>query len=185
MVAIPEPRFRQVSIRPALPGDAADMDRWRSEPSVRLHQPLQEATLAELRTDLARQRMEDLYRGEGERFQWIVLERGTSVGWITLAVISWEHSLAEIGYALSTPHQGRGIMQAALALLLPELFAAAGIERIEARCAVENVASQRVLERLGFVREALLRSYFELRGARVDNYLYALLRADYLPLPGH
>lgn len=181
MVANREPRARRTTIRPALPGDAVALDRWRAERSVRRHQPLQEATVSELRSDLARQRMEDLYRGQGERFQWIVLSDGEPAGWITLAVLSWEHGLAEIGYALATAYQGRGIMREALALLLPELFAAAGIERIEARCSVENVASQRLLKGLGFEQEARLRSYFLLAGRRVDNYLYALLRADYMP----
>ena len=181
MVAIREPRSSRTTIRPALPGDAAAMDRWRREPSIRRHQPLQEATVAELRSDLARQRMEDLYRGRGERFQWIVLVDGEPAGWITLAVLSWEHALAEIGYALSSRHQGHGVMTEALTLVLPELFVAAGIERLEARCSVENVASQHLLERLGFEREGLLKSYFELRGRRIDNYLYALLKRDFLP----
>ena len=181
MVAIQEPRRARVAVRPALPGDAGAMERWRNEPSVRAHQPLQEATLGELRSDLARQRMDDLYRGCGERFQWIVLVDGESAGWITLAVLSWEHLLAEIGYALSTGHQGRGLMAQALGLVLPELFVGAGIQRLEARCSIDNVASQRLLERLGFVREGTLRSYFELHGRRVDNYLYSLLKADYLP----
>jgi RimJ/RimL family protein N-acetyltransferase len=42
----------------------------------------------------------------------------------------------------------------------------------------ENVASIRVAEKAGFTREALLRSYIELRGARRDVYLYVLLRED-------
>ena len=180
MVAREEPRQQRTTVRPALPGDAVAMARWRTEPSVRRHQPLQETTVSELRSDLARQRMEDLYRGRGERFQWIVLVDGEPAGWITLAVLSWEHALAEIGYALSERYEGRGVMGDALALVLPELFLGAGLERLEARCSVENTASQRLLERLGFVREGLLRSYFELHGQRIDNYLYSLLRADYL-----
>jgi RimJ/RimL family protein N-acetyltransferase len=181
MVAIREPRRVRTTVRPALPGDAAALERWRKEPSVRRHQPLQETTAAELRSDLARQRMEDLYRGKGERFQWIVLADGEPAGWITLAVLSWEHALAEIGYALSERYARQGVMSDALSLVLPELFVGAGIERLEARCSVENVASQRLLERLGFEREGRLRSYFELHGARVDNYLYALLKRDFLP----
>jgi len=37
-----------------------------------------------------------------------------------------------------------------------------------------------VLEKLGFEREGLLRGYFELGGRRIDNWLYAILRADFL-----
>ncbi|HEX2642462.1 MAG TPA: GNAT family protein, partial [Thermoanaerobaculia bacterium] len=54
------------------------------------------------------------------------------------------------------------------------------IDRVEARCAIENIGSQRVLEKNGFQREGLLRGYFRLRGRRIDNYLYSLLREDHL-----
>lgn len=106
----------------------------------------------------------------GTRFQWIVLVGGLSAGWLTLAVQSWPHGLAEIGYALSTSYQGRGVMPQALTQVLAQLFLEAPLHRIEARCHVENAASQRVLERVGFQREGQLRGYFILDGRRVDNF---------------
>lgn len=183
MVTDREPRRRRVTLRAALPGDAGSLFAWRAEESVRRHQPLQETSPGELRADLARQRMEDLYRGRGDRFQWIVLVDGESAGWITLAILSWEHALAEIGYALATEYQGMRLMSDALSQLLPEIFVAVGIERLEARCAVENVRSASLLEQLGFQREGRLRSYFSLHGSRVDNFLYALLREEFLAKP--
>ena len=71
-------------------------------------------------------------------------------------------------------------MTEALAQLLPELFVAVGIERLEARCSVENERSAALLEGLGFVREGRLRSYFALHGRRIDNFLDAVLRDDFL-----
>lgn len=183
MAVSPLTLVQHVTLRPALPADAALLYRWRGEPSIRRHQPLQAATVADLRADLARQRPEELYRGRGDRFQWIVLAEGVPVGWITLAVTSWEHALAEIGYALTTEVQGRGLMSQALQILVAELFLSTPLERLEARCAIENLASQRVLEKVGFVREGLLRAYFHLDGRRIDNYLYALLRDELLPAP--
>lgn len=170
----------QVALRPAAPRDADLLRQWRSEPSVRRYQPLNELPTAQLRADVASQRMADLYRGRGEKFQWIVLVDGQPGGWITLVVSNWEHGLAEVGYALSTVFQSRGVMSEALAMLLDDLFHNTLLERIEARCAVENLGSQRVLEKSGFAREGRLNGYFKLRGRRVDNYLYALLREDYL-----
>ena len=64
--------------------------------------------------------------------------------------------------------------------LLDDLFHRTSLERVEARCAVDNEASQRVLEKVGFAREGLLRSYFRLHGKRVDNHLYAMLKTDWL-----
>jgi ribosomal-protein-alanine N-acetyltransferase len=169
-----------VSLRPAAPRDAELLRRWRSEPSVRRFQPLNELPTSQLRADVASQRMADLYRGRGEKFQWIVEVEGDPAGWITLVVSNWEHGLAEVGYALSTAFQSRGVMTEALQILLEDLFLNTMLERVEARCATENVGSQRVLEKSGFLREGRLRGYFKLQGRRVDNYLYSLLRDEYL-----
>lgn len=178
MAVLSAPRPLRVSLRPATTADAPLLFRWRNEESVRRHQPLAAATLSELRADLGRQRIDDLYRAAGDRYQWIVLVEGYPAGWLTLALVSWEHGVGEIGYALSTEMQGRGVMPIALTQLLGELYGYTRLERIEARCSVENLASQRVLERCGFQREGRLRGYFELGGVRVDNFLYAHLRHD-------
>jgi RimJ/RimL family protein N-acetyltransferase len=168
-----------VSLRAASPRDAELLLHWRSEPTVRRHQPLNDLSASQLRADVAGQRMADLYRGRGEKFQWIVEASGEPVGWITLVVSNWEHGLAEVGYALTTAWQGRGVMTRALSRLLDDLFAHTSLERVEARCAVDNLGSRRVLEKSGFLREGHLRSYFRLHGERVDNLLYALLRGDW------
>ena len=172
------PHRTTVRLRPVQPGDAVLLDRWRQETEVRRYQPLSESSVAQLYSELAHQRTEELYRGRGDKFQWVVLADDRPAGWITLVVTNWTHGLAELGYALSTDYQRRGIMPQALEILLDDLFCRTRLRRIEARCAVENEASQRVLERLGFVREGRLREYFVLRGEAMDNYLYAILRED-------
>ena len=181
-MATPEQRtpLGPVTLRPAVPTDAERLKRWRGEWSVRRFQPLHDLTASQLRSDVAGQRIKNLYRGRGDKFQWIVEVDHEPAGWITLVVSNWEHGLAEVGYALTTESQGRGVMGRALQRLLDELFERTALERIEARCAVDNSASQRVLEKLGFHREGLLRSYFRLHGRRVDNYLYAILKLEWL-----
>src|SRR5919107_5828332 len=120
-----------VTLRPAAPRDADLLRQWRAETSVRRYQPLNELPTAQLRADVASQRIADLYRGRGEKFQWIVQVDGQPAGWITLVVSNWEHGLAEVGYALSTIYQGRGIMSSALAILLDDLYHNTLLERIE------------------------------------------------------
>ena len=167
-----------VRLRPAGSHDAESMLAWRKEPSVRRFQPLTDLSLDQLRAEVAGQRINDLYRGRGDKFQWIVLDGHAPAGWITLVVNNWDHGLAEVGYALSTAFQGRGVMTRAMGLLLKDLFTNTRLERLEARCATGNGASQRVLEKLGFEREGRLRGYFRLGNRRVDNYLYSYLRRD-------
>lgn len=176
----PDPPPLHVTLRAARPADAVMLARWRAEESVRRYQPLSDVSAQQIRSELAGQRIRSLRAGRGERFQWIVLADGEPAGWITLVVTNWSHGLGEIGYALTTPWQRRGVMPLALEQLLAELFLGTGLERIEARCAVANRPSQAVLEALGFRREGRLRGFFVLRGERVDNLLYAILRRDWL-----
>ena len=168
-----------VTLRPAAPRDAELLRQWRAETSVRRFQPLNDLPTSQLRADVASQRISELYRGQGDKFQWIIQVDGQPAGWITLVVSNWEHGLAEVGYALSTGFQARGLMTDALGLLLDDLFTNTNLERVEARCAIEHSASRRVLEKNGFQLEGHLRGYFKLRGRRIDNYLFALLREDH------
>jgi [ribosomal protein S5]-alanine N-acetyltransferase len=170
----------EVEVRPARPEDAALLHFWRAEKTVRRYQPLAPLSTAQLRAELAARRADDLWRNRGDRFDWIILVHRQPAGWITLVVHSWEHGLAECGYSLSTPFQGRGLMQRALTRLINDLFARTRLHRLEARTALGNVASQRVLERLGFRREGTLRGYFQLDGEWVDNYLFAIVKEDWM-----
>lgn len=174
------PRPVTVDLRPARVSDALLFRQWRAEPSVRRFQPLRDIALTQLRNDVASQRMNGLYNGRGDRFQWVIEANQESAGWITLVVGNWEHGLCELGFALTSAWQGRGVMTQALADLLPELLFNTRLQRIEARCAVENHSSRRVLEKNGFRREGTLRGYFLLGEERVDHYLYAILKQDYL-----
>ena len=52
------------------------------------------------------------------------------------------------------------------------------LHRIEAACIPGNKRSIRVLEKAGFTREGLLRSYLKINGGWQDHYLYALIADD-------
>jgi RimJ/RimL family protein N-acetyltransferase len=169
----------EVSLRAARPEDAPLLHLWRAERSIRRYQPLAPLSTSQLRAELAARRFDDLFRARGDRFDWIVSSHRQPAGWITLVIHSWEHGLAECGYSLSTPFQGKGIMPLALAQLVDDLFGRTRLHRLEARTAIDNVSSQKVLTRLGFQREGLLRRYFQLDGQWIDNYLYALLAEDW------
>ena len=172
---------RLTSLRPARPQDGTLLFQWRTEPAVAHFQPLLEVSVGQLVAELTPQDWEKFSNGEQEKFQWIILSADEAAGWITLVVTSWDHCLAEIGYSLATSFQRQRIMPEALQQVLVEIFLRTSLERVEARCAIENEASWKVLETVGFRREGVLREYFVLNGERVDNYLYAILRHEFLP----
>jgi RimJ/RimL family protein N-acetyltransferase len=53
--------------------------------------------------------------------------------------------------------------------------------RLQARVDVENKASQRVLEKLGFLKEGVLRKYMYNKGKVIDLVVYSLLSTDPMP----
>ena len=83
---------------------------------------------------------------------------------------------AGIGYWLVPDARGGGRATRAVGLLARWALAEAGVVRVEAHVEAGNHASQRVLERAGFRREALLRSYLAFPTRRADALVYALVR---------
>ena len=85
---------------------------------------------------------------------------------------------AEIGYALARRAWARGLMHEALSALLDHGFEGWNLNRVEADIDPLNRASARVLERLGFRLEGLLRQRWIVAGQASDSALYGLLRSD-------
>lgn len=77
--------------------------------------------------------------------------------------------------------RGHGYGSEAVGLLTDHLFQTTSVERVGATCDVENVASARLVEGLGFRREGTLRSAFYHHGRWHDVYLYGVTRAERSP----
>jgi RimJ/RimL family protein N-acetyltransferase len=85
---------------------------------------------------------------------------------------------AAVGYWLAPAARRRGVATHAVRLIARWAFAEAGVARLELTCGPDNRASQRVAERCGFTREALLRSHLPFRGGRRDTVVYGLLPGE-------
>ncbi|KAG9451966.1 hypothetical protein H6P81_004870 [Aristolochia fimbriata] len=103
------------------------------------------------------------------------------IGAISVSQESAENSRhrASIGYVLAPGHWGRGIAARAVKMVVSAVFDEVPLlQRLEAVADVENPASQRVLEKAGFVREAVLRKYFVLKGRARDVVMHSFLSSD-------
>jgi len=98
-----------------------------------------------------------------------------SVGSIGLWRIEKENYRAEIGYMLEPSLQGKGIMYEAIQKVVEYGFAQMGLHSIEGQLDPRNIASSRVLEKAGFVREAYFKENYFLRGSFADTAVYSLL----------
>lgn len=106
-------------------------------------------------------------------------EDSVLVGGLTLANVRRGVAQAgSLGYWLGEPFVRRGYMSAAVKALLPFTFGTLKLHRVEAACIPTNVASIRLLEKCGFVREGYAREYLCINGLWQDHLLYARLASD-------
>ncbi len=88
---------------------------------------------------------------------------------------------ARMGYDLLREHRRRGIMTEAMRAAVAYGFTAMGLHRIEVLVDPVNTASLRLVERLGFHREGILRENTYFRGRFIDDVVFSLLRQEWSP----
>lgn len=92
---------------------------------------------------------------------------------------SQAHRWAELAYDLAPAHWGQGLMRQAVVAALQWVFDQNLVNRVQAYVRVDNLRSQGLLERCGFVREGCLRSFRICQGQAHDFYIYGLLSSDW------
>ncbi|MCM3671738.1 GNAT family N-acetyltransferase [Mesobacillus maritimus] len=105
--------------------------------------------------------------------------KGHLVGSIGLHQIDWNNAQTSIGYYLAQNAQGKGIMTRTVKALLNHCFFVLGLNRVEIRCGVGNHKSRAIPERLGFVREGVIRDGENLYGSYHDLILYSMLEREW------
>ncbi len=93
--------------------------------------------------------------------------------------IDWLNRSTSIGYWLGEFYQGNGLITKSCRNLINYGFSSLGLNRIEIRCAVENVKSQAIPNRLGFKREGTIREAEWLYDHYVDHIIYGMLKSDW------
>ncbi|UPK74112.1 GNAT family N-acetyltransferase [Nocardioidaceae bacterium SCSIO 66511] len=101
------------------------------------------------------------------------------VGWCTFNSWNPEFRSASLGYCLAESAWGHGYATEAAGALLGWAFDTVDLNRVQAETDTRNLASARVLEKLGFVREGTLREDCIVNGDVSDSWVYGLLRRDW------
>jgi ribosomal-protein-alanine N-acetyltransferase len=117
---------------------------------------------------------------EGYSFHVFQRERNCLVGGIGLTQVKrGVAQMATLGYWVGEPFQARGYTTEAVKLICQFAFTQLNLHRVEAACLPENIASRRVLEKAGFVREGYARLYLKIAGEWRDHLTFALLQEDF------
>ena len=112
---------------------------------------------------------------KGRMLPYVIEVDGQFCGQLTIGNVA--HGAlrsAWIGYWVASEVTGRGVATGALALGLDHCFGPVMLHRVEATVRPENAASRRVLEKVGFREEGLLKRYLDVDGAWRDHLLVAI-----------
>jgi RimJ/RimL family protein N-acetyltransferase len=145
-------------LRPHRPGDLDDMLVYHSDPEVVRYIPWPVRTRDQTREALAMRLHQGTAHAVGE---WLVLameetDTGTVIGEVLLKRSDDKNRVGELGYAMRSDRQGKGLASEAVRAMLNLGFRTFGLTSITAAVESPNMASRRLLERFGFARDESL-----------------------------
>ncbi|WP_246941999.1 GNAT family N-acetyltransferase [Bacillus pinisoli] len=115
---------------------------------------------------------------EKRGIRWGIERKGTKglIGTVGFNAWSPKHKRAEIGYEIHPNYWRKGYTLEAVRKILSYGFHEMGLSRIGAVVFLENDASSKLLTKVGFEKEGILKDYMYQNGKAHDVYLYSLLR---------
>ena len=180
-MALPTPTLHtnRLLLRPFALSDADDIFALQSNPQVLRYwdaPPWSERSRADRFIAVCKQMEQE---GSGAR---LAIERavdGVFIGWCGLVKWNQDYRSTTMGYCLDNATWGQGFATEATASLLQWAFDTLDLNRVQAETDTRNIASSRVLEKLGFVREGTLRENCIVNGEVSDSWVYGLLRRQW------
>jgi RimJ/RimL family protein N-acetyltransferase len=179
-------RTERLILRPITPDDAEAMHAYKSDPESVRYVPYGPLEQADIERRIATTWSNTRFDNEGDAVSLAVEERetGALVGDVVLFWRSEKARAGEVGYIFDPRAGGRGYATEAVQALLALGFDGLGLHRIAARIDDRNTASARVVERLGFRREARLIDSEWFKGEWATLLVYALLEDEWRGLDG-
>jgi aminoglycoside 6'-N-acetyltransferase len=162
-------------LRRLMPADVAPLAAYRSRPDIARFQGWGPGYSVEKAAALVAEMAWADPDRPGKWFQFAITAGGVLVGDCGFRPDPDEPRITEIGFTIGPDHQRQGYAREAVAALVAHLFTVRGKHRIVAVTDVDNDKSRRVLEALGFRREAHLVDNTWVDGSWRNDYVFALL----------
>ncbi len=137
-------------------------------------------TLADSKKYIDRYVMDYYREGVPEPFGIIDKMTNQLIGTVGCFWVSKQNKSMELTYVLSDKQWGKGIMVEASLAVIDYCFKLYGLQRIQCQCKAENIASYRVMEKLGMVFEGVLNNELFHRDCYWDMRSYSLLKKEWL-----
>ena len=185
-IALPTPSLHtdRLRLRAFDDGDAQDLFALHSNARVLRYwdaPPWSDPARAERFIAACRQMAAE---GSGARLAVERASDGAFIGWCGLIAWNPAYRSASLGYCYDEAAWGHGYASEAARALLGWAYDTLDLNRVQAETDTRNVASARVLEKLGFRREGTLREDCVVDGEVSDSWVYGLLRRDWRPSAG-
>ncbi len=171
-------KTQRLLLRPLKAEDAKPLFEVFSDPEVMRFWSTPPWTTIEQAQEMIAADTEELARGIHLRLGIVTPGDEALIGTCSLFNFSQPSRRAEIGYCLASSAWGRGYMYEALTELIRYAFDELKLHRLEADIDPRNSASERILLRLGFVKEGHLRARWIVDDETSDSALYGLLQSD-------
>lgn len=149
-----------------------------SDPSVTRYYNLQPLTNMEMATELLRYFTKQFEEKEGIRWGIFLKKDHSFIGTIGINSFHDGHRCT-IGFELIPTYWHKGYMAEALEIIALYVFASLEVNRIEAEVMPDNEACCKLLERVGFVKEGVLREWLYYNERFYDMNMYAFLKKDF------
>lgn len=168
-----------IELVPSRPEFAEHWLEWRAQANTIRYNPIAQSTVEELRERMERMGMDFSDLAAADEFQYFFRLGQELVGSATLKNISQTMAYGEIGYQIAEKFQGQGVGTKSIASFVAKIFSETRLRRLMAYVAEDNIASCRLLEKVGFVKEGLLREHYLIDAKPTNEVVYAILRADW------
>ena len=169
----------QLTLHLANPSHAALWQQWRSEVTAQRYNPFAPHDESELA-----QRLKDcgssLSDQSATHFRWFVQVGDQWVGHVAVTNISWSMGYGSIGYQIGESYAGRGYGTYAVGEMISRIFKESTLTRLQAYIHADNTPSHKLVLRLGFQHEGVLRQHVILNGIHRDQWIYGLLRQEWV-----
>jgi ribosomal-protein-alanine N-acetyltransferase len=113
--------------------------------------------------------------------KWHLIEKASGIVIGNCGFHNWlaDHDRAELGYFLHDDFRNKGFMIEALDSVIQHGFNKMNLNRIEAFISPDNLPSIKLITKLGFVQEGLLREHYKHENQIHDSFVYSLLKSEW------
>lgn len=176
---LPPLETERVTLRKLHPNDRDDMYAWASDPEVAQYvtwyaHPSPKATASFI--DIICERYK-----HAKIAPWALVHRqnNSMIGLNGFCAWDTHHHKATLAYVLSKPYWGQGYTTETTRAIIQFGFENMALNRIDARCRIENIGSARVMEKCGLTYEGTLREVAFVKNEFIDLKLYAITKTDW------